>query len=149
MPAKLIDQRFGFGAVAGEAINDGVPELYSKALEEKKIRPMAQPEFNVEEDCASGCEGSCWQPDRASPATQHTTHMTAATSPRIAARLFATIASPPHRLAFKEGSSQLTWSLTPHLHTGAFARPLRREAERLTRSPGARDAPFTDGTTYT
>lgn len=49
VPAKLIDQRFGFGAVAGEAINDGVPELYSKALEEKKIRPMAQPEFNVED----------------------------------------------------------------------------------------------------
>ena len=49
VPPKLIDQRFGFGAVAGEAVNDGVPELYSKALEEKKIHPMAQPEFNVED----------------------------------------------------------------------------------------------------
>ena len=49
VPPKLIDQRFGFGAVAGEAVNDGVPELYSKALEEKKIHPMAQPEFKVED----------------------------------------------------------------------------------------------------
>ncbi|MBW3080127.1 trigger factor [Bifidobacterium saguinibicoloris] len=47
VPGKLIDQRFGFGAVAGEAVNEGVPELYSKALEEKKIHPMAQPEFDV------------------------------------------------------------------------------------------------------
>ena len=49
VPGKIIDQRFGFGAVAGEAVNDGVPELYSKALEEKKIHPMAQPEFDVVE----------------------------------------------------------------------------------------------------
>ena len=47
VPGKIIDQRFGFGAVAGEAINNGIPELYSKALEEKKIQPMAQPEFDV------------------------------------------------------------------------------------------------------
>ena len=53
VPAKVIDTRVGFGAVAGEAVNDGVPELYSKALEEKKIRPMAQPEFDVQEVPAS------------------------------------------------------------------------------------------------
>ena len=49
VPGKIIDQRIGFGAVAGEAVNNGVPELYSKALEEKGIRPMAQPEIVVQE----------------------------------------------------------------------------------------------------
>lgn len=49
VPGKVIDQRIGFAAVAGEAVNSGVPELYSKALEEKKIRPMAQPELDVQE----------------------------------------------------------------------------------------------------
>lgn len=49
VPGKIIDQRIGFGAVAGEAVNNGVPELYSKALEEKGIRPMAQPEIDVQE----------------------------------------------------------------------------------------------------
>ena len=49
VPGKIIDQRIGFAAVAGEAVNNGVPELYSKALEEKKIRPMAQPEIDVQE----------------------------------------------------------------------------------------------------
>ena len=49
VPGKIIDQRIGFAAVAGEAVNDAVPELCSKALDEKKIRPMAQPEFDVQD----------------------------------------------------------------------------------------------------
>ncbi len=49
VPGKIIDQRIGFAAVAGEAVNDAVPELYSKALDEKKIRPMGQPEFDVQD----------------------------------------------------------------------------------------------------
>lgn len=49
VPGKIIDQRIGFAAVAGEAVNDAVPELYSKALDEKKIRPMAQPEFDMQD----------------------------------------------------------------------------------------------------
>lgn len=49
VPGKIIDQRIGFAAVAGEAVNDAVPELYSKVLDEKKIRPMAQPEFDVQD----------------------------------------------------------------------------------------------------
>lgn len=49
VPGKIIDQRIGFAAVAGEAVNDAVPELYSKALDEKKIRPMVQPEFDVQD----------------------------------------------------------------------------------------------------
>ena len=49
VPGKIIDQRIGFAAVAGEAVNNGVPELYSKALEEKQIHPMSQPEIDVQE----------------------------------------------------------------------------------------------------
>ena len=49
VPGKIIDQRIGFAAVAGEAVTDAVPALYSKALDEKKIRPMAQPEFDVQD----------------------------------------------------------------------------------------------------
>lgn len=49
VPGKIIDQRIGFAAVAGEAVNDAVPELYSKALEEKQIHPMDQPEFDVQD----------------------------------------------------------------------------------------------------
>ena len=49
VPGKIIDQRIGFAVVAGEAVNNAVPELYSKALDEKKIRPMAQPEFDVQD----------------------------------------------------------------------------------------------------
>ena len=49
VPGKIIDQRIGFAAVAGEAVNDAVPELYSMALDETKNRPMAQPEFDVQD----------------------------------------------------------------------------------------------------
>lgn len=49
VPAKVVDQRVGFAAVAGEAVNAAVPDFYSKALDEKKIRPMAQPELDVED----------------------------------------------------------------------------------------------------
>ncbi|KXI17973.1 trigger factor [Gardnerella vaginalis] len=49
VPGKIVDQRVGFAAVAGEAVNSAVPELYSQALEEKKISPMDQPEFEVQE----------------------------------------------------------------------------------------------------
>ncbi|KFJ07522.1 trigger factor [Bifidobacterium tsurumiense] len=49
VPGKIIDQRIGFAAVAGEAVNNAVPELYSKAMDEKKFQPMAQPEIDVQE----------------------------------------------------------------------------------------------------
>lgn len=49
VPGKLVDQRVGFGAVAGEAVNKTIPDMYSKALDEKNIRPMAQPEIEVVE----------------------------------------------------------------------------------------------------
>ncbi len=49
VPGRIIDQRLGFAAVAGEAVNNGVPELYSKALEQEKIHAMAQPQIDVKE----------------------------------------------------------------------------------------------------
>ena len=49
VPGPIIDRRIGFGAVAGEAANNGVPELYSKAVEEKELRPMAQPKLDIKE----------------------------------------------------------------------------------------------------
>ena len=56
VPGKIVDQRVGFAAVAGEAVNSAVPEFYSRALEEKKIRPMDQPEFDVQEVPTSTAE---------------------------------------------------------------------------------------------
>lgn len=49
VPAKIVDQRVGFGAVAGEALNKAVPEFYSQAIETKKIHPMDRPEIEVVE----------------------------------------------------------------------------------------------------
>ncbi|BDR53123.1 trigger factor [Bombiscardovia nodaiensis] len=49
VPGRIIDQRIGFASVAGEAVNSGVPELYSKALSEKELHAMAQPEIDVKE----------------------------------------------------------------------------------------------------
>ena len=49
VPGPIIDQRVGFASVAGEAVNAGVPELYSKALEEKQLHAMAQPQIDVKD----------------------------------------------------------------------------------------------------
>ncbi|RBP99527.1 trigger factor [Bifidobacterium xylocopae] len=49
VPGPIIDQRIGFATVAGEAVNQGVPELYSKALAEKELHAMAQPQIDVKE----------------------------------------------------------------------------------------------------
>ncbi|KFI68669.1 trigger factor [Bifidobacterium magnum] len=47
VPGKVVDQRVGFAAVAGEAINKAVPEFYSKAVEEKNTHPMDTPAVEV------------------------------------------------------------------------------------------------------
>jgi trigger factor len=39
VPPRVIDQRLGRGAVLEQAINDAVPQLYGKALEESDISP--------------------------------------------------------------------------------------------------------------
>lgn len=49
VPARIIDQRVGRPAVVQEAINEALPNLYSQALVENKLRPMGQPEVEVTE----------------------------------------------------------------------------------------------------
>ena len=49
VPARVIDQRFGRGAVIEQAVNEALPALYSQALAENNIRPLAQPEVDVVE----------------------------------------------------------------------------------------------------
>jgi len=49
VPARIIDQRVGRGAVLQEAVNDALPRFYGLAVEENKIRPLGQPEVDVTE----------------------------------------------------------------------------------------------------
>lgn len=49
VPARIIDQRVGRGAVLQEAVNDALPRFYGQAVEENKIRPLGQPDVNVTE----------------------------------------------------------------------------------------------------
>ncbi|MDR0483559.1 MAG: trigger factor [Cellulomonadaceae bacterium] len=58
VPARIIDQRFGWGAVAETAINDSLNDFYGKALTEEKIRPMAQPNVEVTEVPESATSGN-------------------------------------------------------------------------------------------
>jgi trigger factor len=45
IPARVIDQRFGRGAVLEEAVNDALPKFYGQAVEEGKIDVLGQPEI--------------------------------------------------------------------------------------------------------
>jgi trigger factor len=47
VPPRIIDQRFGRGAVIEEAVNEALPGFYLKALEESDVRPLGQPEVDV------------------------------------------------------------------------------------------------------
>ena len=47
VPARIIDQRVGRGAVVQEAVNDALPELYTQALQENDLRPLGQPEVSL------------------------------------------------------------------------------------------------------
>lgn len=47
VPNRIIDQRFGRGAVVQEAVNDALPEFYTQAIAEHEIRPLGQPEINL------------------------------------------------------------------------------------------------------
>jgi trigger factor len=49
VPARIIEQRFGRGAVLEEAINDAVPRAYDEAIRTHGIVPLAQPELDVDE----------------------------------------------------------------------------------------------------
>ena len=47
VPNRIIDQRFGRGAVVQEAVNEALPEYYTQAVAEHDIRPLGQPEINL------------------------------------------------------------------------------------------------------
>jgi len=47
VPARILEQRVGKGAVIEHAINDGVPGWYGEAVEELELRPYGQPEIEV------------------------------------------------------------------------------------------------------
>lgn len=47
VPARVIEQRFGRGAVLEEAINDALPKKYDEAVREAKVVPVGQPAVEV------------------------------------------------------------------------------------------------------
>ena len=47
VPPRVIDQRFGRSAVLEQAVNDAVPELYGKALEEHDVFALGQPAVEI------------------------------------------------------------------------------------------------------
>jgi trigger factor len=47
VPPQIIDQRVGRGVVLDEAVNDALPDLYRRALEENEVTPLGQPEIDV------------------------------------------------------------------------------------------------------
>jgi trigger factor len=47
VPPRIIDQRVGRGAVLEQAVNEAVPELYGKALEEHEVFALGQPELEI------------------------------------------------------------------------------------------------------
>ena len=47
VPPRIIDQRLGRGAVLEQAINDAVPKLYGKAVEDSEIRALGQPDLEI------------------------------------------------------------------------------------------------------
>jgi trigger factor len=49
VPARIIEQRFGRGAVLEEAVNDAVPRAYDEAIRTHGIVPLAQPEVDLTE----------------------------------------------------------------------------------------------------
>ena len=47
VPAAIVDQRIGRGAVLDEAINSALPQWYSQALQETNIQPLSQPDIDL------------------------------------------------------------------------------------------------------
>jgi trigger factor len=47
VPPRVIDQRFGRGAVLEQAVQDAVPQLYGKALEENDVFALGQPAVEI------------------------------------------------------------------------------------------------------
>jgi trigger factor len=47
VPPRIIDQRLGRGVVLEQAVNDAVPELYGKALEDNEVLALGQPDLEI------------------------------------------------------------------------------------------------------
>ena len=47
VPPRVIDMRIGRGAVLSEAVNDALPEFYSKAVQEAEVFVLGQPEVEI------------------------------------------------------------------------------------------------------
>ena len=47
VPPRVIDQRFGRGTVLEQAVQDAVPQLYGKALEENDVFALGQPAVEI------------------------------------------------------------------------------------------------------
>jgi trigger factor len=47
VPPRIIDQRFGRATVLEQAVNEAVPEFYSKALAEHDVVPLSQPDLEI------------------------------------------------------------------------------------------------------
>ncbi|WP_405986144.1 trigger factor [Streptomyces sp. NBC_00872] len=49
IPARIIDQRFGRGAVLEEAVNDALPKFYTDAVNEGELNVLGQPDVDITE----------------------------------------------------------------------------------------------------
>ncbi|MGP4111651.1 trigger factor [Streptomyces sp. 4N509B] len=49
VPARVIDQRFGRGAVLEQAVNDALPKFYSDAVSQGELSTLGQPEVDITE----------------------------------------------------------------------------------------------------
>ena len=47
VPPALIDRQIGRGAVLDEAINDALPRLYTRALQDNELQTLSQPEIDI------------------------------------------------------------------------------------------------------
>ncbi len=47
VPARIIDQRVGRGAVLQEAVNEALPRFYGEAAREHDLAPLGQPEIDI------------------------------------------------------------------------------------------------------
>jgi trigger factor len=47
VPPAIIDRRVGRGAVLSEAVNDALPEFYSKAVQEAEVFALGQPDVEI------------------------------------------------------------------------------------------------------
>ncbi|MGH3384832.1 MAG: trigger factor [Nocardioidaceae bacterium] len=49
VPPQIVDQRVGRSVVLDEAVNEAIPQLYFRAVEDNEVSPLGQPEIEVTE----------------------------------------------------------------------------------------------------